>query len=391
MLAQISLLLLPVAAASGWLVARRDRRRHKNDRDEDIKIRHDYFKGLNYLINEQPDKAVDVFIQLLKVDADTVETHLALGNLFRRRGEVDRAIRVHQNLIARPQLSLTHKTQALSALGQDYLHAGVLDRAERLFLELVNMGANNEPSLRFLLRIYEKEKDWEKAVDVARKLESVTKQSMKTVIAQYYCELAELMINQKRYNDAYGYLKRARSIDSQCVRANLLQGKLAMIMDEYREAIRCYHRIKQQNPEYLTEVINPLEICYKKCGDEQAYINFLQDCIVDHPRYVVILALAEHYKQKLGSEKAAAFVAKHMQKQPTFRGLSYLTNLYLLNSTGDSAEYLKMLLNVMHKLIADKPLYQCGQCGFATKTLFWLCPSCFQWSSLKSIQGFEGV
>ncbi|MCH9644640.1 MAG: lipopolysaccharide assembly protein LapB [Gammaproteobacteria bacterium] len=389
MLAQLSVLLLPVAAVSGWFVARRDR--SQKGHQDNIKIRRDYFKGLNYLINEQPDKAVDVFIQLLKVDADTVETHLTLGSLFRRRGEVDRAIRVHQNLIARPQLSVVHRTQALSALGQDYLHAGVLDRAERLFIELVNMGANNEPSLRFLLRIYEKEKDWEKAVEIARKLESTTKKSMKPTIAHYYCELAEIMIEQKRFSDAHGYLKRARSIDAKCVRASLLQGKLAMALGEYREAIRCYSRVKQQNPDYLTEIVSPLATCYRKCDDDQGYIDFLQECIVDYPRYAVILALAEHYKQKYGNENAAEFVAKQVQRQPTFRGLSYLTSLYLSGSSDSSSECLRMILNLMHKLMADKPLYQCGQCGFSSKALFWLCPSCHQWNCIRSIQGLEGV
>ena len=155
MLAQLSVLLLPVAATCGWFMGRKESPASDSTPNQ---LRHDYFKGLNYLINEQPDKAVDVFIKLLEVDSDTVETHLALGNLFRRRGEVDRAIRIHQNLIARPQLDKRHRVHALSALGQDYLSAGVLDRAERLFLELSRLGEENQQSLQFLLRIYEQEK-----------------------------------------------------------------------------------------------------------------------------------------------------------------------------------------------------------------------------------------
>src|SRR3990167_1271396 len=149
--------LLPVAATCGWLLGRQKSNKESSGRVS-FKVRRDYFKGLNYLINEQPDKAVDVFIKLLEVDSDTVETHLALGSLFRRRGEVERAIRIHQNIIARPQLSLRDRKEALMALGQDYMSAGLFDRAERIFLEVVEIRAHSEQALKLLLHIYQQDR-----------------------------------------------------------------------------------------------------------------------------------------------------------------------------------------------------------------------------------------
>src|SRR3990167_1046957 len=151
----------------------------------------DYLVGLNFLLNEETDKAVDVFIKMLEVDSDTVETHLAVGKLFRRRGEVDRAIRIHQNLIARPQLEKNYREQSLFELGQDYLSAGMLDRAERVFLELVNAKSHAAQALKILIDIYQQERDWLNAIDMAERYESATRQNMQPVIAHYYCELAD--------------------------------------------------------------------------------------------------------------------------------------------------------------------------------------------------------
>ncbi len=204
MMLDLLLLLLPIAAVSGWYGGYK----HKSSAAQKPNfLPRDYFIGLKYLIDEQPDKAVDIFIKMLEVNSDTVETHLALGGLFRRRGEVNRAIRIHQNLIARPQLVKGQRVQALSELAQDYMRAGVLDRAENLFLELLELDKGNEANFRYLLHIYEQQKDWEQAITIARKLHN-----MQPAIAHYYCEL--------------GDHKKALLMDKNCVRATLLQGAM---------------------------------------------------------------------------------------------------------------------------------------------------------------------
>lgn len=389
MLAQLSALLLPVAATCGWFYGRKERS-HEPVATRSSQLRQDYFKGLNYLINEQPDKAVDVFVKLLEVDSDTVETHLALGNLFRRRGEVDRAIRIHQNLIARPQLDKRHRVHALSALGQDYLSAGVLDRAERLFLELLRLGEENRQTLQFLLRIYEQEKDWKKAIEIARKLGNISKINMSETIAQYYCELAEQVLEKSWVTEALQHLKRAQAIDHRCVRASMVRGRIAMEAAEYDEAIRCYKYIRNQDIAYVSEIIDPLAHCYRELNDEKSFVKFLQDCLVDNPRTNIVLAIS-HYLQSHESDKVAIdFVADQIQRRPSLRGLSHLVGIYVTNSRGDTREKLRILKKFIDMLLSAKPVYRCDQCGFSAKTLLWLCPSCHNWATVKPIQGLEG-
>ena len=182
------LLLLPLAAVSGWFAARQDQRYKSRKCGADIPS--DYFKGLNLLLNEQPDKAIEVFIKVLEVDTETVETHLMLGNLFRRRGEIERATRIHQNLIARPKLDRYQRSQALFELAQDYLKAGLLDRAENLLLEYAEVEKDSEPALRQLLYVYQQEKEWNQAIATAKRLAKASGESTDEMIANFLCEQA---------------------------------------------------------------------------------------------------------------------------------------------------------------------------------------------------------
>ena len=390
MLVQLSLLLLPVAGGFGWLAGRKEKKRHPPEGQASPRFRNDYFKGLNYLINEEPDKAVDVFIKLLEIDQDTAETHLALGNLFRRRGEVDRAIRIHQNLIARPQLTKPHRVQALSALGEDYLSAGVLDRAERLFLELIHLDEDNVQTMEFLLRIYEQEKAWKEAIEIARKLETLSKKSNAARIAQYYCELAEQLLEKSWISEAVSHLKRAQAIDRRCVRATMIRARIAMQSGEYEEAIRSYKYVRTQDSDFLSEVIDPLWECYIKLGNESAMIHFFKSCLLETPRIKIVLALSS-YLQKYEDDKVAIdFIAEQIQKHPSLRGLNHLVEIYIANSRGDTREKLTILKKFIDMLLSEKPIYRCEKCGFSAKMLLWLCPSCHSWSAVKPIQGLEG-
>ncbi len=387
---QYLFLLLPVAAFSGWFAGNKQRVPESSRKKMSAQIRRDYFTGLNYLINEQPDKAVDVFVRLLEVDSDTVETHLALGSLFRRRGEVDRAIRIHQNLIARPQLAKEYRVQALSELGQDYLSAGVLDRAERLFLELVELGEENVVSLKYLLHIYQQEKNWQEAITTAHKLSSSANERMDHVIAQYYCELAQKALNEANTVESERCLKRASATDNKCVRASIMKAELACQQNDYRSAIRYYQRVREQDPDFLTEIVKPLCRCYRELGDEQGMVDYLHDCLLKYPRVSIVLALSDYLQSRYDEHAAIEFIAEQIQRHPSLRGLKHLVELYLLHAHGDTEQKLSILDNLMTELLADKPIYQCSQCGFSGQSMFWLCPSCNHWSSLKPIQGLEG-
>src|SRR5580765_5801883 len=224
------LLALPLFFALGWLAARID---IKHLVSESRALPTSYFKGLNFLLNEQPDKAIEAFIEVVKVEPQTIELHFALGSLFRRRGEVERAIRMHQNLVERADLPQQQKLDALFELAQDYLKAGLLDRAEELFAKLKGT-SHEEAALKYLLEIYEQEKDWQKAIDTAQRLEVVAGQSHQKEIANFYCEKASKEIMDSRPEAARPHLEQALAHHRLCVRANMLLRDLEIAKQHVR-------------------------------------------------------------------------------------------------------------------------------------------------------------
>lgn len=383
LVANLALLLLPAAAASGWYCGRK---KEKSGFDSKRKIPQDYFIGLNYLINEQPDKAVDVFIKMLDVTSDTVETHLALGSLFRRRGEVDRAIRIHQNLIARPQLDKQQRILALSELAQDYLRAGVLDRAERLFLELVEMGGNVTISLHSLLNIYQQQKDWEQAIATAEKIEKETRSSLHFMIAHYYCEMAAQMREKNQLDRAMQHVKQALSIDKRCVRASLLQAELETVTGQLQAAIRSYQQIKQQDANFIAEMIVPLSHCYERLNLHKELINYLQQCLKEYPRMSVVLVLAKYLRQYQGERIALEFLATQVHFYPALKNLENLIQFCLQNFPQAADAKLALLHDALTHLLNHQSHYCCSQCGLNTKTLYWQCPQCRHWNSVQPIE-----
>lgn len=382
-------LLLPAAAWSGWWVATRnlaDKASKQTNR-----LSREYVVGLNYLLNEQADKAVDIFIKLLDVDSETVETHLALGSLFRRRGEVDRAIRIHQNLIARPQLSVAERKEALLALGQDYMSAGVFDRAERIFLEVVELGGCRETrSLHGLLAIYEQEKSWESALEVIKKIELLKGQSMHTQAAHYYCEIADQALKINMYDKAQQATRQALAIDKQSVRASLLQASLDMKHLRFKPAIRALKRVPQQDPEFLTEIIEQLIVCYRELDLMNECVEFLQQTIEAHPRASTIFVIAEYLRSEKNMDIAIDFVSEKLGAHPSIKGLNRLIFWHLESAHGKVKDKLQMLYDITSKFLDNKPVYRCGHCGFGGKHLHWHCPSCKQWGRMKPIHGLEG-
>lgn len=376
--------LLPVAAACGWYFGKV---KSKNDSAARIsfKMRRDYFKGLNYLINEQPDKAVDVFIKLLEVDSDTVETHLALGSLFRRRGEVERAIRIHQNIIARPNLAPGHRLQALSELGQDYLGAGVLDRAERLFLEIIDLGEQSQSSYRFLLHIYQLEKDWKKAIKISQNLQNLG-EPMGLDIAHYYCEIAEAMLSESKHSEAQVQLKKAQSYQSSCARVSMIWAQLEYDNGNYKGAIHYFRKLASQDAAYLSEALPVLIDCYQKLQQEEKMVEFLRGCLLKQPCMSLVLAIADHLQKTADAVNATDFMVQQIDKQPTLWGLKHLVERYIGQVDYSDRERFSRVYNLLERLLLDQPIYRCVQCGFSSKSLFWLCPSCHHWSTVKPIQ-----
>ncbi len=381
--------LLPVAAVSGWYAAMSSMRRRRAEASRTA-LGSDYFKGINYLLNEQPDKAIEVFTRALEVDSETVETHLALGNLFRRRGEVDRAIRIHHNLVNRDNLDKEGRSEALLELGQDYMRAGLLDRAETLFRGLVESDACAARALHKLLDIYERERDWDRAIETARRLEYETGESFGRVIAHYHCEQSEELRNNGDPQGALDAVQRALDVNTLCVRASLLQGRLLTEEGDHRTATLAYKRVEQQDADFLAEVVEPLLACYLSLGRSVDMVEYLSYLMERYGGVTVTLALADIKARDHGKEQALAFLTQQLRRRPSVRGLHRLIELSAAHVEGQAEDYMLILRDLTDKLLANRPVYSCQHCGFAGKTLYWQCPSCREWGAMKPIQGLEG-
>lgn len=381
-------LLLPIAAFSGWYVARRGSERTSGARVSELSS--NYFRGLNYLLNEQQDKAIEVFLKLAEYNRDTVETHLALGNLFRRRGEVDRAIRVHQNLIARPSLSDEHKTIALLELGEDYMRAGLLDRAETLFTDLVAMNALAPSALTHLVSIYQHERDWEKAIDNASKLQTATEESQGALIAQFHCELAEQARARSAWDEARTHLDAALAAEEDCIRASMIRGHIEASNGNFEAAIEAYEHVAEREVDYVPEILSPLLDCYAKAHLMQRAEAFLLRMTESHQGVSPVLALARIYSRTQGEKAAIEFLTKHLRQRPSVRALMALIDANLHTAQGDARESLMIQRDLTRKLLEGQAMYRCSRCGFGAKSHHWQCPSCKSWSTIRPIHSVVG-
>ncbi len=382
-------LLLPLAAGSGWLVGRYGKRRRESAAAADD-LRSNYFKGINYLLNEQPDKAIEAFIKVLEVDSETVETHLALGNLYRRRGEVDRAIRIHQNLIARPNLESEQRSEALLELGHDYLSAGLLDRAENLLQELADGGDYRVQALRQLIDIYEQEKDWNKAIACAHLLEKVTGNHLGPVIAHYQCELAERFREATEVDAALEMVKKALATHDRCVRASILEGDILTDLDEHERAIRAYQRVEEQDADYVPETIERMQFSYRALDRPQDMAEYLNGLMERYGWITPMLALADLKHSREGAPEAIAFISEQLRRRTSVRGLDRLLELELEQADAEKGAHVSILKDLTGELLSDRPKYKCLHCGFPARLLHWQCPSCKHWNTIKPIQGVEG-
>jgi lipopolysaccharide biosynthesis regulator YciM len=376
---ELLFLLLPVAAMSGWLLAKRHYRTESKVTNSTT-INPDYFKGLNFLLNEQPDKAIDVFISLLEVNTETVETHLALANLFRRRGETDRAIRIHQNLIARPTLSAHQRDLALNELGLDYMHAGVLDRAESLFLDLIQKPTPPNEAYRQLVRIYQQEKKWQDAIDMALKLQTQSKQNLGPTIAQFYCELAEESTLKASSPNENQLIRKALSYDPDCVRATLLDAQYQIKKKEYRKAIKSLFHIENQDISYLSEAMPLLLQCHQELNELSSLHVWLNKLLSRTPNLTTARLMNAHVIESIhGSQAAHDYLYNELQHHPSVEGIHTL----LVIETKEPKPVLPLIQSITHTIIKKAHRYRCHGCGFSGKKLYWQCPSCKHWNVIK--------
>ncbi|HEY3488029.1 MAG TPA: lipopolysaccharide assembly protein LapB [Gammaproteobacteria bacterium] len=371
-------LLLPVAALSGWWVARHGDRRERRV----SALSADYYRGLNFLLNEEQDKALEVFMRLVEVDSETIETHLALAGLFRRRGEVDRAIRIHQNLLARPSLDQMQRGVALLELAKDYMHAGLLDRAETLFKDLVRQRAQLKESLEHLLDLYQRENEWQAAIDVANELASMSGENLKQVIAHCFCEIGLQYKKTGALDKAIAALKSAAGEDPRSVRPNILLGHLYFEDNQHFAAYRHYLRIFEQDEEFIPEILERLIQCIEKGVPAAEFENYVRILSKDQKRSMLIPGLARYIFITQGFTPALDYINEQLKKSPTLRTLKEWVGLENLDQHEQHAQ-LTIVINALRKVLQQLPGYQCRQCGYSSTVLSWQCPGCQHWSSIK--------
>jgi lipopolysaccharide biosynthesis regulator YciM len=381
-------LLFVAAAAAGWYFARLtasgsgDQRKAEN-------LSSDYFEGLNFLLNEQPDKALEVFVRMVDVDSDTIETHFALGNLFRRRGEVYRAIRIHQNIVDRPELPRAQRDQALRALADDYLKAGLLDRAEDLLQQLADGSTTHQAeALDRLVSIYEQERDWDKAIVTRDRLAALSPEGRSPIVAHYYCELAEEALRRGDIHAARQALRHARSADKGCIRGLLLRARLAGEEGDHRLAARLYTRVLKSDGIFAPVVLPALRRAYVAMGDEAGFARFVGDAVHERPELQPGVAYAAIVDGGFDDPATSACIRNFVRQNPVLEDLLDI----LRPDRGDreaDAESIRRITEALRRLSDRGPSYRCENCGFSGSTLFWQCPTCKSWDTTRPVAYFR--
>ena len=370
--------LFLLLAAAGWIMGRFGER---DVQEAPPPLNIDYLKGLNFLLNEQTDQALEHFLKMVRVDDKTIETHFALGSLFRRRGEVDRAIRIHQNIIARPDLAAEQRDQALYSLARDYQKAGLLDRAEKLFVRLSQGSRYQVQALENLCTIYEQEKEWEKAIEAGQQLEVLGGRSLALQIAHYYCELAEAAAARGDYSSAREYVHNAQAGRPRTLRGALTRAHIAQETDDSKTALKLYNRIIDEHTYLIAEALPEIVAIYEgenRLGDLD---KGLKSMLAKNPDMSGLVAYTAIVNDIGGVPVIDECVEQYLLNEPT---LAEFVDLDQLGS--GRQEGLARVRKALSNIAARSPRYQCQECGFSSQRMLWQCPSCRAWETQRPAQ-----
>jgi lipopolysaccharide biosynthesis regulator YciM len=371
------LLAIPVFFGLGWVAARVD---IKHLVSESRSLPRSYFRGLNFLLNEQPDKAIDAFIEIVVLDPETIELHFALGNLFRRRGEIERAVRVHQNLLARPDLPQEYKMQSQYELGQDYMKAGLLDRAEETFNLLADTPYGAQ-ARRALLEIYQREKEWMRAIEAARALQESGAGARQKEIAHFYCELAQDELVHTHPDAALEMLEKALAADRSSVRAAMLIGDAHLAKGDIEAALLAWRRVEQQSVPHAALVAQRLMDGYRAMGRPLEGISLLKNYLTEAPSIDLLEVMFKTVLEFNGVEAVNQLVSDELRRTPTLLGLDKLLEARLMEAPPEVRPELSAVKNLVHGYAQRVARYQCSHCGFKARQFYWQCPGCSQWDS----------
>ncbi len=368
------LIVVPLLFIAGWWFRGLDQRQREQEQRPGT-----YYKGINLLLNDQPDKAIDAFIEVVKLDPETIELHHALGNLFSRRGEFDRAVRIHNHLLNREDLPSHERSLALFELGNDYLKAGIYDRAEESFQRLLKEPEYRLDAMRSLLKIYCTEKEWNKAIEVANTLEKQAGENHQVEMGHFHCELAALEMRAKHFDQAKLELEKALQVDRKSVRALIMLGNLSMLNNDPNAALQYWAQVERVSPEHLTLVMVQIAQAYEAIGQHDQAMNLINRALEDHSS-VETLSIALDLIIKSEGEKAAEkFLKEELERRPTLWAYEKLSELRLKANPDDSE--LELLTGLLKPYVSRPGRYRCSHCGFKAKGFQWLCPGCSSWGS----------
>ncbi len=380
---EILFLLLPLAFYSGWRAARNQYKERQEKRKE---ASSSFVRGINYLLSEQPDKALDVFLNYPEVDEYTADTFLLLGNLFRNRGEINRALRVHQNLVARADLSKAQRNAAMLALGEDFFAAGMLDRAESVFTELLKNDPKQQDACEPLRNIYEQLHEWDKAIEVTQVDQQRDKSDRARLIAHYYCEIATQELQKNNIFRAEENVKQAVKAYPQSARVQVLQGDLAYTRGERLLALEAYQKAIAQDSRLLGMLFNQLMHRFQQKEELEQLYRFVQQTFAkskDVRLFTCLLQLA----RKLGKlSEMRTQVDEHLVSgRPTLKTLAYASEVLTLAWQENNQCDMSKLQNALARVAANQPEFQCTHCGYKMHDYLWRCPACHQWDTVGNV------
>jgi len=386
---ELLFLLLPIAMGYGWFMGRNSIKQNTHTEKQDLSIK--YSTGLNYLLSNQQDKAIDYLIEALKVEDDTVEAHFALANLFRKRGELDRALKVHEHLVRQKDIPSKEKRQAFFELGKDFLSAGLFDRAESMFLKLHKSKQFGLKSLNYLMQIYQSTKDWEQGIALQKIIVKTQDKKLLHNLANFYCELATDALEKEEFLDVKELLEKALEHDPNSCRANWLLAKVYQQHEQYEQACNCYKDVYYQDAEFFPDVIENMHACYKNLDAEDEFYKFIKKVYDESSSTSALITYLDHVENVHGTAKAKEFILMALKRRPTIRGFKHFVKMQMSLSEDDqNKDQLEMIRELISAYINVKHRYSCRTCGFNSSTHYWSCPSCHDWEQLKPVRGLEG-
>jgi len=380
-------LLLPVAAASGWLSAKRSGRGAEGS-DPDAPS--DYYQGISFLLNHEEDKAIDVFLRVVEIDDDTAETHLALGSLFRQRGEVQRAIRLHKDICDRVDLRKKKRDEARLELARDYFAAGLHDWAERNFTQLIDEKVFIGPCYEGLIAICERGNEWQRAIDAAEQSQKLSDANHGASIAQYHCELAKLALTHGEQAEADKELNAAVAADVCCVRAWVMRAEIARERGDYRSAVRDYEKAISLDEEIVPEVARPLMETLSATGDEGALRAYIAKLRTRSNSYTMISTASGVLERLEDPRSARHFFKEQLLRRPSLQGLQHWARMEMDNTSAANRKQISVIVTMLDRVMENRPSHACRKCNFRGRHLHWQCPGCHSWDSIRPILGVEG-